>query len=274
MSGASYIHGTTDTEQARLTLMNRAINAPAIAEMGLAAGERVLDMGCGLAQLTRMMAREVGDGGAVVGIERDPRQLAEARRQAEESGEGALIDLREGDAYDPPLVDEEWGSFDVVHSRFVLEHLTRPQEAANIMARAAKPGGRIILQDDDHDVIRFSPGIPSFERVWHAYARCYGAMGMDGYIGRRLPEVLHEAGATPSHATWLNYGACAGSELFGVLTENMLGVIEGARETIAKHSEVSAEEVDQAASDYREWQKHPGAAMWYAICYAEAHRPK
>lgn len=274
MSGTSYIHGTTDAEQARLTLMNRAINAPAIAEMRLAAGNRVLDVGCGLAQLSRMMAREVGEGGAVVGIERDARQLEGARRQAEESGECELVDLREGDAYDPPLLEGEWGSFDVVHSRFVLEHLTRPQEAANIMVRAAKPGGRIILQDDDHDVIRFSPGLSSFERVWHAYARCYAAMGMDGYIGRRLPEILRDAGAVPSHATWLNYGECAGSELFGVLTENMLGVIEGARETIAKHSEVSAAEVDAAASDYRRWQKHPAAVMWYAICYAEARKPE
>ena len=46
---SQYIHGTDPQEQSRLTLMNSVINEPAIREMKLQTGQRVLDVGSGLA---------------------------------------------------------------------------------------------------------------------------------------------------------------------------------------------------------------------------------
>jgi len=133
--------------------------------------ERILDIGSGLAQLTRTMARATRNGPTVVGVERDAAQIREALRQAEQAGESDIIELREGDATDLPLAPDEWGSFDVVHSRFLLEHLSDPLVAVNQMASAARIGGRVILQDDDHDVMRFWPPLDDLSTVWHAYAR-------------------------------------------------------------------------------------------------------
>ncbi|MBW8885258.1 MAG: class I SAM-dependent methyltransferase [Planctomycetia bacterium] len=60
-----YLHGTAPDEQDRLGLMNGLLNANSLCEMHLAPGERVLDVGCGLGQLSRDMARQVGlSGGA------------------------------------------------------------------------------------------------------------------------------------------------------------------------------------------------------------------
>ena len=46
--------------------------------------------------------------------------------------ESALVEFRQGDVYDLPLSKHEWGHFDVVHSRFLLEHVPdnpwRPEE--------------------------------------------------------------------------------------------------------------------------------------------------
>ena len=97
--------------------------------MRLRRGDRVLDLGSGLGQLTRAMARQVRPGGLVVGIERDSRQLEEARRTAEREGEEGLVDFRHGSVEELPLAEEEWGSFDLVHSRFILEHLSDPDRA-------------------------------------------------------------------------------------------------------------------------------------------------
>ena len=80
MSESHYLHGTAPDEQARLGIMNRLLNEAALREMKLAGGERVLDVGSGLGQLTRAMARQAGK--PAVGIERSADQLAEARRLA------------------------------------------------------------------------------------------------------------------------------------------------------------------------------------------------
>src|SRR3954454_1590840 len=102
-----YLHGTDPDEQARLSRLNELINERSLREMALRPGDRILDVGCGLGQLTRAMGRQVGIG-RVVGIERSEEQLAIARRLASEASEHELVDFRQGDAARLPLRDAEW----------------------------------------------------------------------------------------------------------------------------------------------------------------------
>ena len=68
-----YLHGTAPSEQDRLSLLNDILNEASFRQLGLRGGERVLDVGCGLAQLTRAMARVALPGGKVLGIERSQK---------------------------------------------------------------------------------------------------------------------------------------------------------------------------------------------------------
>src|SRR5688572_33292952 len=52
---SSYIHGTAPQEQARLSLLNDLLNARCLRELDLKGGERILDVGSGLGQLSRAM---------------------------------------------------------------------------------------------------------------------------------------------------------------------------------------------------------------------------
>src|SRR5437868_8161030 len=105
--GTGYIHGTTAPEQSRLSILNALINEACLREIPLESGNRILDVGCGLAQLTRAFGRAVGPSGQVVGIERSADQVAEALRQARAAREDHLVDLRHGDAGSLPLRVEE-----------------------------------------------------------------------------------------------------------------------------------------------------------------------
>jgi ubiquinone/menaquinone biosynthesis C-methylase UbiE len=206
--GAShYIHGSSAEEQGRLAALNDLINQAALREINLQGGERILDVGSGLGQFTRAMARVAGPAGRVVGIERDPQQLADAIRRARADGEEGLAELRAGDALALPLRPEEWGTFDVAHCRFLLEHLRDPLAVVRTLVRAVRPGGRVILADDDHDVLRLWPEPPGFGPLWQAYIRTYDRLGNDPYVGRRLIELLHKAGAPPARSNWLFFGA-------------------------------------------------------------------
>lgn len=264
-----YLHGTDPVEQHRLSRLNDLLNARCLTELAVGPGDRVLDVGSGLGQLTRGMARQAGPTARVVGIERSPDQLAEARRQAAAAGEGELVEFRPGDALNLPLRDDEWGTFDVAHTRFVLEHVTDPVAVVRQMVRAVRPGGRVVLADDGHDTFRVWPEPAGFERLWRAYLRTYDRVGNDPYVGHRLVALLHEAGAAPVRNTWLFFGSCAGHPDLGAYVENLARILEGVRDPILALGEVDAAGFDAGLSALRRWGERPDAAMWYAVSWAE-----
>lgn len=265
----SYIHGMTPEEQSRLSLMNRLINEGSMRELAIEPGTKIIDVGCGLGQLARSMARAAGPAERLVGIDSAHEQLTEARRMAAESGEGDLVDFRAGSATDLPLEAEEWGTFDLAHARFVLEHVTDPLVVVRQMVRAVRPGGRIALADDDHSIFRLSPELPGFSELLHAYIRAYDRNGTDPNIGRRLVSILHQAGAKPSRNTWMFYGSCSGAPHFADFTENIIRVLEGARDRVVDAELFDERYFSDVIAGMREWASLPDAAMWYAICYAE-----
>lgn len=240
--------------------------------MNLRGGEKILDVGSGLGQFTRLMARTAGEKGSVIGIERDAEQLSEARRQAIEDGEENLVEFRQGDALRFPLAENEWESFDVAHTRFVLEHLPNPLTVVKAMVRAVRPNGRIILEDDNHDSMTFYPEVKEFDAVWKAYYQTYETLGNDPLIGHKLVSMLHEAGAKPVKNSWIFFGSCAGNESFDFYIENLLGVVEGAKQLIVGENLLDEENYNAGINAINDWRRLPDAAMWFSLSYAEGVR--
>src|SRR5204863_7626473 len=85
--------------------------------LDIAAGERVLDVGCGSGAVTREIARRVGSRGRVAGLDPSPALLVVARELADAAGLGDRVELREGSVLQLPFPD---GSFDVVACVTVL----------------------------------------------------------------------------------------------------------------------------------------------------------
>jgi SAM-dependent methyltransferase len=267
--GACYIHGTGAAEQRRLSRLNDLLNAGSLRELAPRAGERVLDVGCGQGQLARAISRATGV--QVVGVERDAAQAARARALASEAGEGGLLDVRLGDAAELPLAAAEVGAFDVAHARFVLEHVRDPLAVVRAMVRAVRPGGRVVLSDDDHDLLRLHPEPPGLRPAWEALVRAYDRNGSDPFVGRRLPSLLHAAGAAPRRITWVFFGACAGEPDFPGFVENLAQNLLGARDLVAATG-LEAGAVDAAAEALDAFGRRPDAAIWYAMAWAEGVR--
>lgn len=268
MNRDHYIHGTTKQEQERLFCMNELLNERESVELRLGGGERILEMGAGTGIFARALAAAV-DRGSVVGIERDESQLAAARAAA---GSAANLELRAGDVLAPPLADSEWGSFDLVHARFVLEHLTRPEDAVRAMARAVRPGGRVVLVDDDHATLRLFPEAPEFMTAWFAYCELYSRRGMDPWIGRRLARLASDAGLAPVRATMIFFGACRGMASFDSVRDNFRGVVAGAKDDLVESGIAGASTIDAGLAAFDSWAATPASALWYAVPYLEAAR--
>lgn len=114
-----------------------------IAESGLAAGQRILDVGCGTGSLAVQIARAI-PGARVTGLDPDPKALARARRKAAEAGVEVTFEEGFGDAL--PFAD---GAFDRVVSSFMFHHLDDPVKRGMLreVRRVLAPGGELHLVD-------------------------------------------------------------------------------------------------------------------------------
>ncbi len=271
--GSEYIHGSSPEEQSRLSLLNDILNESCLRELNLQPGERVLDAGSGLGQFTRLIARTVGATGQVVGIERDPQQIAQAQRLADGSNEANLVEFRQGDVLDLPMEEAEWGTFDVAHARFLLEHISRPALVIEQMVRSVRPGGRVIVFDDDHDDFRPWPEPSGFPALWQAYVSSYKSLGNDPYVGRRLVSLLHDGGLTSIRNTCVFFGGCAGDEKFQAVAENLIAALDGARDAIVSAKLLDEETFNRGMDGLQRWKADPSAALWYSACCAEGTVP-
>jgi arsenite methyltransferase len=107
----------------------------------LAAGEKVVDVGCGAGIDTFIAATQVGPGGRVIGVDMTPEMLERARAGATGF---AHVEIREGFAEQLPVED---GWADVVISNGVLNLCPDKTAALREMHRVLRPGGRLQIGD-------------------------------------------------------------------------------------------------------------------------------
>lgn len=101
--------------------------------------ESLLDVGCGDGYITRSIAARLPHG-TVVGIDPSPRMIAAAT--APPAGPGAPVRFEVLRVQDLDAVDE----FDVTVSFNALHWLVDQQAALLPIARATRPGGRVLIQ--------------------------------------------------------------------------------------------------------------------------------
>ena len=176
----------------RLGLLNRVkwpTTEPLLKSAGLRAGMSCLDMGCGGGDVTLKMAALVGDEGNVVGVDRDRSILQLARQEADK--QGLPVTFRRLEAEE--LAEE--AAYDLVFARYLLSHLPRPQRAVEAMVRAARPGGRLVLEDvffPGHICYPPNAAFDRFVELYQAVARV--KEDGDAAIGPRLLGMALEAG--------------------------------------------------------------------------------
>jgi ubiquinone/menaquinone biosynthesis C-methylase UbiE len=190
---------TADTERARdlaARLERRAKAEDEIAArdtylglLNIAAGERVLDVGCGSGAVTREIARRVGSGGRAVGLDPSPALLAVARDLAHETGLDDRVEFREGNALRLPFPD---GSFDAVVCATVLSHVPKGEAAVPELVRVLRSGGRLGVFDLDTDMTAFTHPDRSLTR--RIVAAASDATAVNGWLVRQLPLLFQRAG--------------------------------------------------------------------------------
>ena len=130
----------------------------AISVSGVRAGQRVLDVAGGSADLSRLFLEKVGKSGEVVLTDINNAMLRVGRDRLLD--EGIATPTAQCDAEHLPFPDNY---FDCVSIAFGLRNVTHKEDALREMRRVLKPGGRVI-------VLEFSRVAKPLEKAYDLYS--------------------------------------------------------------------------------------------------------
>jgi ubiquinone/menaquinone biosynthesis C-methylase UbiE len=149
-------------------------------DAGIGPGMRVLDLGCGVGDVSLLLADLVGPTGEVVGVDRDARSLELARGRA---GGASHVSFVEADLADLAFERE----FDACVGRYILMHLPDPIPTIRMAARSVRPGGIVAFQDSDLTRVEPTawPETPLVRRCAEALDRATVLSGIERHMAYR-----------------------------------------------------------------------------------------
>ncbi len=191
----AYVLGRSARELDRLDLQGiiyRDTTRRALVRCGIDEGMRVLDIGCGSGDVTRLAGELVGPSGSVLGIDTDEDSVRSARRRAAQLGStNVAFEVGEAASFAEPE------SFDALVARFFLMHQPSPADTLAAAARAVRPGGTIMmleshmagLPDSQHSF----PWSATYDQVVRWKCRVVAAAGADIEAGFGLYRTFRSA---------------------------------------------------------------------------------
>ena len=193
MSATSeYVMGHDERERRRLALQASILNPfteHLLRRAGISAGMRVLDIGCGVGDVSLLAARIVGRSGRITSLDFDARALEKLQERA--CAEMlSNIECVEGNVHD-------WDSgarFDAVIGRHILIHSKDPLQVLRQSAGMLQPRGLAVFHEYDFSVMhRAWPPAPVRDRTMEVFDRFFERTCFSN-MGSRLWTLLVEAG--------------------------------------------------------------------------------
>jgi len=235
---AAYTLGAEEPERNRL-MVQAEVWAPMaewlLDQIGVEAGQRVIDIACGPLGVMHLLADRVGSSGEVFGLDREDRMIAMAREVAAERG--LPLTLVRGDAAATSFPD---GHFDLVHARTLMVNIVNLEEIVSEMLRITRRGGTVALQEPDCAYWVCDPPHPAWDRLHKAFTTTYRVEGRDFAVGRRLGRLLKDGGlhdvSTHAHVFRTRAG--------DVYQKLLLGVADAARPLMIEAGVYDSDTID------------------------------
>ena len=187
MEDTDYALGRTSLEYDRLVEQAELL-APLTERLfrvaGVGPGMRVLDVGCGVGDVSFLASSLVGADAVVVGVDLDSEALNVAEHRRIAAGI-TNVEFREGDAR---AFDVE-RLFDAAVGRLVMMYMSDPTAALRQIAERVRPGGIVAFHEWD--------------------ARVSPAAAMDQPVLAHLQRLIALTGLAPDSWTWLVRGWAA-----------------------------------------------------------------
>jgi len=151
------------------------------------AGAEVLSVGCGPGVILREVCA-LDASIRAAGLDISDERVQEAKQRNRENAQANFV---RGDAQ---AMDFASNSFDLVYARMLMEYLKDKEGAVKEMVRVCKPGGTVLLQDLDGQLLWHYPEDPMVQGAVEKVVRALSSTGFDPFVGRKLFSLAHGAG--------------------------------------------------------------------------------
>ena len=188
-----YFLGYRQVEQDRLGRQAQELAADSnwlFDHVGVPAGWRVIEIGCGPQGCLGLLAGRVGATGRVVGVERSAEQVQRARCFVADC-HLTNVEVLHADGRETGLPEQ---SFDLATARLVLVNVPQPEGLVREMVRLVRPGGVVALHEAESTTQRCDPPHHAQTRLLELLNTSAGMDGIDRTIGSKVPRLMREAG--------------------------------------------------------------------------------
>jgi SAM-dependent methyltransferase len=222
-ASCEYVLGYTSAEHERL-IRQAALIAP-VAERffrraGIGPGQRVLDLGSGVGDVSMAVAGVVGPTGEVVGIERDSASIALAEARVKAAG---FHHVR----FERADLNELWMDkpFDAVVGRYILMFFRDPGSVLRSVVKLVREGGVLAFQEVSWaPMLALGARLPLWSRVLGAIHETLLRSGANPEMGLELYRVFQQIGLP---APEMHMDIVLGSD--PAVTDVILGVLQSLR---------------------------------------------
>lgn len=199
--------------------------------LGLGKGWRCLEVAAGGGSIAQWFSEQVGENGKVVATDINTALLKSIERPN-------LQTLQHDILAEPPPE----GDFDLVHARWILHHLPKPEAAIRHMISAVRPGGWLLLEEVDFFPVHASDNADYRDFMTALVNTVVRASGRDCFWARELPTLVEGLGMQNIEGEGdfsLLKGGSEVAEFFALTAEQM-------REPMITSGAIDAEKLDRA----------------------------
>lgn len=185
-----YPFADRDAEDERLLAQGHIFDAHTgrlLREAGLVPGMRVLDLGAGAGNVSRLAAGIVGPDGFVLGIDADPGAVERAGRHTDAPNVKYQV-------ADIQTLDGVPDGFDAVTGRLALMYAPDPVAALRRAASRLRPGGIVCLHEPDLAYFWASPETELWGQARAWFLTALEKAGIEARMGLKLHSAFVAAG--------------------------------------------------------------------------------
>jgi ubiquinone/menaquinone biosynthesis C-methylase UbiE len=171
-----------------------------VRDLHLKKGSHVVDAGCGPGLWTPLLARAIGPGGYITGVDISPAALITAQQRSQGQWYQRHVQYKQGVLEQLPV---QWGSVDAIFSANVSQYLPDPVGTFAAMGQYLEHGGQLVIKDIDFGTMRFhnidsllQARVLQAREHWERVRVEAGYAFEDSWVGSKLAGYMRAAGYT------------------------------------------------------------------------------